>query len=174
MENLLNAMLLIQCDNSHKTNEVEVERILQIYLTKLNKNEEMKEKTYIKNPNGTQKFPDFIIKIDNKIYNLECKSSKISYKPLWNCSYPEKDSIYIFTNRKDNNTVIFYGNELITSNLQFLLEEYKIKTKALEEEYNSKIRKLDNKDNPYKIEVYARNMFVQKLNLIKTKFKFFT
>lgn len=168
MDEILIALNNMRCDISNKNNENNVEIILKDFLIKLDKNEKLEEKSYIYHPNGSQKFPDFILKIENKIYNLECKSSKTGYKPLWNCSFPKKDNtIYIFTHRKFDNTIIFLGNELMTEKLQNILERYKERTKDLENEFNYELNLLNKKDNPYNIQVYARNMFVQKSNLIK-------
>lgn len=172
MDEILIALNNISCDISNKTNEDNVEIILKKFLLKLNKNEKLEEKSYISQPNGRQKFPDFILKIENKIYNLECKSSKTAYKPLWNCSFPKLDNtIYIFTHRKFDDTIIFLGNELMTKKLQNILERYKERTKDLENEFNYELTMLNKNENPYNIQVYARNMFIQKSNLVKHEIK---
>ncbi len=168
MDKLLLALNTLSCDISNKTNENNVEDILKNFLTQVNKNDKLKEKHYIKHPNGSQKFPDFILKIENKIYNLECKSMQTSYKPVWNCSFPQiNNTIYVFTNRKLDDTIIFLGNEIMTDKLQHILEKYKQRTKELENEFNDKLKTLSKHENPYNIQVYARNMFVQKSHLIK-------
>jgi hypothetical protein len=171
MDSLLEALTQMTCDISNKNNEDAVEKILDFYLQKLNKNQVLKEKSYIKHPNGSQKFPDFVIKINNNKYELECKSTKSGYKPMWNSGLPKPECIYVYTNTKENNTIIFLGNEIITPKLDTLLEEYKRRTKELALEFNEKIKNLKQNENPYKIEVYARNMFVQKTHLIKNKFQ---
>lgn len=117
-----------------------------------------------KHPNGTHRFPDFRIKLgeDFTEYDVECKSSKSNYIPLWNCTYPQKEAIYIFTNKKHNETLVFSGNEIITDKISTVFEEYKIKHKELAALCNKKLQKLK---NPYGLKIYPRNMFTQSKNL---------
>jgi hypothetical protein len=139
----------------------------------LQKLEKLKSKTktkltnfsFIKHPNGTQKTPDFKVNINNKIINIECKSCQSQYKPMWNASYPSEDTIYIYTNKKDNKTIIFLGTEIVQSKVKKIFEEYKLLNKKLHNEINEKLNYLTNDENPYGMNVYARNMFVQTKNL---------
>ena len=121
--------------------------------------------SFIKHPNGTQNTPDFRVNINNKIINIECKSCQSKYKPMWNASYPSEDTIYIYTNKKDNKTIIFLGTEIVQPKVKKILEEYKLLNKKLHNEINKKLNDLLNEENPYRMNVYARNMFVQTKNL---------
>lgn len=138
----------------------------------LQKSEKTKSKShtqmnfsFIKHPNGTQNTPDFRVNINNKIINIECKSCQTRYKPMWNASYPSEDTIYIYTNKKDNKTIIFLGTEIVQPKVKKILEEYKLLNKKLHKEINEKLNDLTNEENPYGMNVYARNMFVQTKNL---------
>lgn len=114
-------------------------------------------------PNGSQKFPDFILP-DYSI-SLECKSS-IGTKPMWNCSYPKLDSIYVFSSKKLNKTLVFFGKELVTQEIIEIYEEYSKKHKILAEEINNKLLRIQ--DNNYGMKVYPRNMFTQTIGFDKT------
>jgi hypothetical protein len=65
-------------------------------------------------PFGKQNPPDFIILVNNKpIIKIECKSSDKQCKPVWNCSIPEKETIYIFGCKKLSNVFIFMGDSIV-------------------------------------------------------------
>lgn len=152
-----------ECTLNHKTHEESVRKIItkagftEVSL-RINKNIGF---YFISQPNGTQNPPDFRVYHDDEYINLECKSKKTGYKPMWNSSIPSKDTIYIFTNQKDNKTLIIDGQNIITHKLDKLLNDYKNETKLLQNKHNDILSKLSEVDNPYKIGVYARNMFVQ-------------
>lgn len=116
---------------------------------------------YINQPKGSQKPPDFIVVDDNESVELECKSKKTGYKPMWNSSYPNTTNLYIFTNQKDNKTLLIPCNKITTPKLETLLEKYKKDHKIFNDKFNKELKKLSKEDNPYDISVYPRNMFVQ-------------
>lgn len=118
---------------------------------------------YIPQPNGSQKPPDFIVYDYNESINIECKSNKTGYKPMWNCSIPDPSTYYIITNKKTDKTLVIKGDEIISNDVTRVLNKYKIETKNLELKYNEILNKIPLTDNPYKFNVYARNMFVQKI-----------
>jgi len=116
---------------------------------------------YINQPNGSQRPPDFIVVDNNESVELECKSKKTGYKPMWNSSYPNRTNLYIFTTQKDNRTLIIRGNKITTPKLETLLEKYKKDHKIFHDKFNKELKKLTKEDNPYDISVYPRHMFVQ-------------
>lgn len=118
---------------------------------------------YVYQPYGSQKPPDFIVFHNNESIELECKSTKNSYKPMWNCSYPKKSCLYIHTNKNDK-TLIIPGNKIITPKLEELLIKYKNENKLLHDKWSKELNNLSKEDNPYTIDVYPRNMFIQKKN----------
>lgn len=151
-----------------KRHEEKVEEIFRSFgLQELDKSDTNKQKMlcgYIKQPNGSQNQPDFrVINGSNQI-DIECKSCKHGYKPMWNASYPSKRTVYLYTNKKENNTLLFLGNAIINSEIEKIYREYKIKLKALEKEINDKLLNLNDK-NPFGMTVYARNMYVQTKHL---------
>ena len=75
---------------------------------------------YVYQPNGKQKPPDFKI-LHDKVYDpyfkcdgwkssisVECKSSKQVY-PTYNSTLPQKETVYIFSSQKYNETTIHFS-----------------------------------------------------------------
>jgi hypothetical protein len=112
---------------------------------------------YTYQPNGKQAFPDFYLK-DYDV-QVECKSTVIS-KPMWNCTYPKKDALYIFSSKKLSKTLVMYGSAIITDEISKIYEEYASRHKLLQVEINSKLEQIPNK---YGMKIFARNMFVQSI-----------
>jgi len=75
---------------------------------------------YIRQPFGSQKFPDFHLPLENgEVISLECKSVKTGC-PLWNGSYPKEDGVYILSSKKHNSTTIFFGQDVVCARKQKL------------------------------------------------------
>ena len=157
-----------ECTFNSKTHEHSVENIIgQAGFILKTKNEINNGCYYINQPNGCQNPPDFRVYDNNESIDIECKSKKTGYKPMWNSSIPNYSTFYIFTSQKDNKTLIIQGKKIITVKLQKVLNQYKKETKMLQNKYNNRIlKKLSKSDNPYQIGVYARNMFVQNKHLV--------
>jgi|TARA_R110000787_G_C13387878_1_gene442379 hypothetical protein len=76
--------------------------------------------SYVRQPFGSQKFPDFHICLENdEVISLECKSVKTGC-PLWNGSYPKKDGVYIVSSKKHDSTTIFFGQDVVSVRKQKL------------------------------------------------------
>lgn len=146
-----------------KIHEESVEKIIieSGFKHKLDKNDIDEKFYYINQPNGSQRPPDFIVVDNDESIELECKSKKTGYKPMWNSSYPNSTNLYIFTNQKDNHTLIIPGNKIITPKLEEMLIKYKNYNKLFHDKFNKELKKLSKEDNPYDINVYARSMFIQ-------------
>lgn len=143
-----------------------IKSIKKINNTKIDFNEFEKLKKnkiyYIRNPNGSQCPPDFLIISNNyKQLKLECKSSK-TLKPVWNCSLPSNDTIYAFYSSKINNCFLFRSFHIITDDtiksLNNLVEQINILCK----EYKKSQTK--NKELKSSFEYYNRKMFNQLVN----------
>jgi hypothetical protein len=120
---------------------------------------------YIREPNGGQNPPDFRVYSNNEQLDIECKSCRKGYKPMWNASYPQGDMVYVYTNSTDNTSVVFSGEEVVTPEVQAIYEEYKRLNKELHAKINERLNSLPAHQNPYGMQVYARNMFVQTKHL---------
>lgn len=111
---------------------------------------------YVYQPKGSQNFPDFIIRYKGKVYNIECKSSQKTKKPMWNCSYPEKDSIYIFSIPSSN--ILFFGEWICDEESKEIMKDFIEDSKAVAKKYSSRLLNLD---SDYKWKVTFRKMFEQ-------------
>jgi len=150
-----------------KKHEDNLETILEKDgFVKIEKNEVPNTESYfMSQPNGKQSPPDFRVFSNGEYIDIECKSCQANYKPMWNASYPSDDMVYVYTNKKDNETLVFSGAEVVTPAVKEIYEEYKVLNKKLHQEVNNKLKALSESDNPYGMQVYARNMFVQSKNL---------
>lgn len=115
---------------------------------------------FVYQPNGSQAFPDFYL--EEHSLNLECKSSA-GTKPMWNCTYPKKGSLYIFSSKKLSKTLVIRGEDIITDEIVEIYEEYSLAHKHLQLYINSKLNSVKNR---YGMRVFARNMFVQNTGFV--------
>ena len=152
-------------DTNHEKNLENI--ILQNRFAKINKDEKpTMNNFFISQPFGSQKQPDFRVSSDGFYIDIECKSGRTGYKPIWNSTYPNDETVYIYTNKRDNDTIIFTGSEkVIPSRLKTELEKYKCSLYELTNNINKITRGLSETDNPYKFEVFGRKMFTQCINL---------
>jgi hypothetical protein len=156
--------------NKEQPYELKIKDILDKYCVCRNKLSNIDDKKthkytnlfYEYQPNGSQLPPDFIIYccicdddfFESEKIKIECKSSK-NNKPVWNCSIPEKDTIYVFYDTKNKKTYIFDGEEIIDTNGRNEIIKLNEQLKKLCNDFNAKI--LYNKNISY----YPRQMINQ-------------
>lgn len=75
--------------------------------------------SFIEQPCGSHASPDFIVKANNKLYFIECKSSK-GYSPTYNGGLPKNGYIYILCSEKLNATTIFLAQDVVHVNMRVL------------------------------------------------------
>lgn len=94
--------------------------------------------SFLKNPLGGSKHPDFVLFFNGWVFYLELKSSKSSYNPKWGSAFPERNDIWIFTcgNRKVNETTFFLGNDLIPDDLAIRMRGFQEEELARQREQN--------------------------------------
>lgn len=116
----------------------------------------------VKNIYGTQSPPDFTLFIHNYIPILiEAKSSK-GKMPLWNCSLPNKRTIYIFYCGKMKRIFIHLSRHILDDEIEELLRNLHKKIKILTDEANKEIVERCNVDHLKKWDFYPRPMYNQK------------
>jgi|LakMenEpi03Aug12_release.lakeMendotaPanAssembly.Ray.scaffolds.fasta_scaffold02705_19 hypothetical protein len=119
----------------------------------------MPNNTFIKQPYGCQQSPDFLLKYNNFIIGLECKSSKTNY-PLYN-SGGIHEYIYVFS--KQNGETIFYqGNDIVNDEMIKLTQEYIKNVDKLTKEVNKKLKLADKININYSH--YHRDMINTSVN----------
>lgn len=155
---LRNSTVLKFAENSFtsKNHEESVRSVIETSGFRNNHTKILSHSDYTYQPNGSQNPPDFSLNYRGKIYNIECKSSKKIKKPMWNCSIPDKDTLYIFSIPDSN--ILFFGDWIIDEKSRMEMESYIEESKLLAKKYNNRLLKLDNE---YKWNVRFRKMFEQ-------------
>ncbi len=116
--------------------------------------------TFIRQPFGTQKNPDFIIKVSDKfVLFLEAKSSANNYYPTYNSGGVNPDYLYVFCSKKKNETTIFKGDSVITMEQQQLITNHIEEARQRDIELNNKLTEIDS--NHRGIAYYTRPMIQQ-------------
>jgi hypothetical protein len=118
----------------------------------------MLNNSYMAQPCGTHDSPDFIIKINNTIIPIECKSAD-GHSPMYNSGGIKQNLIYAFCSNKNNSTTIYCGKDVCTIEQQSIIDELIQKQKLLEIEYNERLRAVD--VNNRGISYYTRPMIQQ-------------
>ena len=112
---------------------------------------------YIHQPCGKNDSPDIIVKCNDKLYFLECKSSKM-LSPMFNGCIPKKEYIYIFSSEKYNETTMFYGMDIMSFNKRLLYEQMTTELQQVLDKYRNTEEWLDDKRG---FDFYIRKMFIQ-------------
>lgn len=125
----------------------------------------LKNGEYISQPCGTHDSPDFIVKNNNKVYFLECKStSNNTSSPMYNSGVPKPDYIYIYSAEKTNETTIFMGHHVLPRKEYEMIMEH---TRVLNEATSTLNGTLT---NDYGISYYVRPMMTHKGGQHKTNY----
>ena len=123
---------------------------------------------FIEQPFGTHDNPDFLVKINNKLFiAIEAKSCKGS-TPVFNSCIPKSSYIYIFCSEKYNKTTMFLGCSVITQIQRQLIEHHIEEARKRDEELNEKLKELDVLGRG--ISYYTRPMIQQKGSKEKTNY----
>jgi len=98
---------------------------------------DMANGTFIFQPCGKNDSPDFIVKLNGRVYFIECKSVKGATKaPMYNSGIPKSGYIYVFTAERYNETTIYFGKDVCPQqdydNFQKLIEGHR----KLDEQFN--------------------------------------
>ena len=130
--------------------------------------ETMPNFTYISQPFGSNDNPDFIIKDENGIILcLEAKSCTTVY-PQYNSGGIHRHYIYVFCSKKNNQTVIYKGSDIITEKQCRLIAEHIELQRQQDIELNKKLAEFDT--NNRGVSYYTRPMIVQKGGGEKTNY----
>jgi hypothetical protein len=115
--------------------------------------------TYIHQPFGSHKPPDFIIFYNDKSIFVECKSGED--KPTFNTRYPKGSNIYLFFHRKKSEVVSFMGVDIMDEETIKLLNEENEEVNRIKKNTEEKFRALGKEYNKYGFSNYQRNMYCQ-------------
>lgn len=116
----------------------------------------LKNNTFIGQPCGTHDSPDFIVKTNNKVYFIECKSAK-GDKPMYNGGFPKENYIYVFTSEKYNSTTVYLGQDIIPNEMREIMNKFLKKAGVLVKDLNNELK--NTKDNTAGVSYIIRNMY---------------
>ena len=115
--------------------------------------------SYVVQPCGTHANPDFIVNHNNKLYFVECKSSKEVY-PTYNSGLPKDKYIYIFSSAKTNATTVYMGDDIVTEEQTRIINEGKKELASILSKMNAALAESDILGRG--VDYYDRPMFGQK------------
>jgi hypothetical protein len=122
--------------------------------------------TFMSQPCGTHNSPDFIVKTNNKLFFLECKSaSKGTTAPMYNSGIPKEEYIYVFCAEKYNKTTIFMGRDVLPSKEEQLIQRHIAEARKRDEILNALLE-----NNHHGISYYTRPMICHKGGHGKTNY----
>ena len=112
---------------------------------------------FMRNPFGSQSYPDFLIFEEDYVYCVEVKTSK-SNKPMWNSGIPRQNGIYIISSTSNQAITFFFGKDIIT------LEEAKKLHRVYVEKFDKESEEFNRnemKNQKYGIYIYPRKAYAQ-------------
>jgi len=78
---------------------------------------------FIRQPCGSQSFPDFLVRdFSGTFVLIEAKSGRGAV-PAWNDSYPKPNAIYVFSSGSYNQTTVFLGGDVLDPETEQSLRE---------------------------------------------------
>ncbi len=117
---------------------------------------------FVREPYGSQNYPDFLIFTKDYIIPVEIKfSSKAQKKPMWNGNLPKAGGIYIFGNYVDADLTFFRGIDVLSNYERKKLISFWDDVRALQKKYETELKKDSNFKNEYGFNVYLRKTFNQ-------------
>jgi hypothetical protein len=121
----------------------------------------MENGRFIRQPLGSQSFPDFLIRdFSGAFAIIEAKSTQSS-TPAWNDSLVKRDAIYIFSSGKHNQSTVFLGHDVLdTAREQYLWNQY-LKIKEIVEQTQTELEQMPDPFNRGFTLSYARPKFEQ-------------
>lgn len=116
----------------------------------------LKNNTFIGQPCGKNDSPDFIVKTNNKVYFIECKSAK-GAEPMYNSGFPKENYIYVFTSKKYNSTIVYLGQDIISNGMRETMNKFLKKIVPQVKDLNNELK--NTKDNTAGVSYFLRNMY---------------
>jgi len=129
--------------------------------------EYMLDNSYISQPTGKNDSPDFIVKVNGRIFMVECKSAS-GATPIYNSSYAKENYIYVLTSEKYNATTVFLGQHVVPENAEKIYDEIHNAIKECIKPFLPKLKEAD--DNNRGLSFYPRDMYTLSGTKEKTDF----
>lgn len=119
-------------------------------------------------PYGNSNPPDWIVKVNGKWIHVECKTS-LESRISFNDTPPEKNTLFVFSSKKRNDTMVFYGGDVFKRRVSQLFSDYIRKVKSLERRYIKYCMEFK-RTNPYGFVPGFRLRLQQRGGMIMTDF----
>jgi hypothetical protein len=142
-----------------------IDNCMSEWTTNHNLSVSMPECSYIRQPFGTQSAPDFILKLPNKsVLAVEAKSTtNKSCSPMWNSCIPKHDTLYVFSSQSKNETTMFMGGSVISSEYIESINEHIKKCKIRDDKFNNtEMMNIKDGDSTRGFAFYTRVMIIQQ------------
>ena len=117
---------------------------------------DLEDGTFVSQPCGTHESPDFILKSSGKVFFIECKSAKTRRYPTYNSGVPKKEYLYVFSNKKLNETCIFMGGDVLDEEHVDMINEHIAEARRRDEVFNRKM------NSSHGVSYYTRPMIIHK------------
>ena len=131
--------------------------------------EYMPDNSYISQPTGTHNSPDFIVKVNGRIFMIECKSSE-GPAPIFNSSYAKHNYIYAFTSKKYDETTVFLGQHIVSQKAAELYDARQQAHAEVDKEHDRILAESGADVNNRGIGYYNREMYTQEGGKEKTDY----
>ena len=120
--------------------------------------ESVPNNTYYSQPTGTHNSPDFIFKVDNKVFFVECKSGKAN-QPMYNSGLPKVGYIYLFCSEKSNESTMYLGDDIVNTKQREAIDKFTEQSQKLIAKLNEELALLDDQNRG--LSYYQRDMWQQ-------------
>lgn len=140
------------------------------WIAKTKRFKDMPLGSFIQQPCGSNKFPDFLIRdFDGRFLILEAKSGKKQDSkeqdddatiraPMWNDNLPKyNEVIYVYSNEKNNKTTIALGQDVIDLEVIDLRRKYDEERNIIDMKYKPLVEAADKKNRGWHITSRPQN-----------------
>ena len=113
---------------------------------------------FVKQPYGTQRFPDFLVLEEDVIWSIESKyAKKPQGHPVWNSGPPRPNAVYLLGNAALGDVTFFRGSDVLSPEDAQTLHQFFDDLPSADELVNSRMQ-----EQPYGFVAYIRRAFNQK------------
>lgn len=123
--------------------------------------------TYIEQPCGTHDSPDFVVREDNRLYMIECKSSKKPC-PTYNGGLPKSGYVYVFTCEKYNATTVYLSDDVVSPQVRDTYTEMVSEIEDIVSRFRNKLIDVDEFERGF--DYFNREMYTQSGGKQKTDY----
>lgn len=113
------------------------------------------DNSFLSQPCGTHHSPDFIVKMNGKLYFIECKSVK-GGTPMYNSGVPKPEYIYVLCSKKHDETTAYWGRDVLEREHEKAIHQHIAEARRRDQDFNERFA------NDHGISYYTRPMIQHK------------